>query len=70
MGIYLDLKVGVDEFDTECGACKVDLYLSGLPGTEETNIICPNSYPDPDTCECKECINSGQCPANQCCVDA
>lgn len=56
-----------------CHACidgqKRDGFCEICVGGAWTNIICPNSYPDPDTCECKECINSGQCPANQCCVD-
>lgn len=56
-----------------CHACidgtKRDGFCEICVGGAWVNIICPSSFPDPDTCECKECINSGQCPTNQCCVD-
>lgn len=54
-----------------CHACidgeKKDGFCEICVGGQWTAIICPNSYPDPDTCECKDCVNSGQCPPNQCC---
>lgn len=48
---------------------KRDGFCEICVGGKWVAIICPNSYPDPETCECKECINSGHCPPNQCCVD-